>query len=46
MAIGPIWIGGELKDLPKNSDQPVEEVELIPMGGARLKISVFPELKQ
>ncbi|MBD8487268.1 glycoside hydrolase family 127 protein [Echinicola sp. CAU 1574] len=36
---------GELKDLPKTSTSPEEEVELIPMGAARLRISAFPELK-
>ncbi|GAA0877383.1 glycoside hydrolase family 127 protein [Algoriphagus jejuensis] len=37
---------GELKDLPKTSAEPVEEVTLIPMGAARLRITAFPELKQ
>ncbi|GAB3659616.1 glycoside hydrolase family 127 protein [Echinicola sediminis] len=36
---------GELKDLPKHSDEPEQAVELIPMGAARLRISAFPELK-
>ncbi len=35
---------GELKDLPKTSDQPIVDVTLIPMGAARLRITAFPEL--
>lgn len=35
---------GELKDLPTNSNSPIEEVELIPMGAARLRITAFPKL--
>lgn len=35
---------GELKDLPKTSDQEVTEVTLIPMGAARLRISAFPHI--
>ncbi|MBN3581394.1 glycoside hydrolase family 127 protein [Algoriphagus aestuarii] len=35
---------GELKDLPKTSDQPVTDVTLVPMGAARLRITAFPEL--
>ena len=37
-------LAGELKDLPKTTMEPIEEVELIPMGAARLRISAFPEL--
>jgi hypothetical protein len=33
---------GELKDSPVVSKQPEVEVELIPMGAARLRISAFP----
>lgn len=33
---------GELKDSPVASTQPEVEVELIPMGAARLRISAFP----
>lgn len=33
---------GELKDSPVVSSQPEVEVELIPMGAARLRISAFP----
>ncbi|AWW32273.1 hypothetical protein DN752_20200 [Echinicola strongylocentroti] len=36
---------GELEDLPATSDQPVEEVTLLPMGAARLRITAFPNLK-
>jgi hypothetical protein len=35
-------LAGELKDSPVWSDEPVEKVELIPMGAARLRISAFP----
>lgn len=35
---------GELKDLPKTSDQPVVDVTLVPMGAARLRITAFPQL--
>ena len=33
---------GKLQDSPVKSDEPVETVTLIPMGGARLRISAFP----
>ncbi|UZD21409.1 glycoside hydrolase family 127 protein [Algoriphagus halophytocola] len=36
---------GELKDLPKTSDQPVVDVTLVPMGAARLRITAFPHLE-
>ena len=36
---------GELKYLSRTSNNPIEEVELIPMGAARLRISAFPRLK-
>jgi len=39
-------LAGELKDLPKHSDEPEQAVELIPMGAARLRITAFPELKE
>ncbi len=32
----------ELQDSPVQSNQPIETVELIPMGAARLRISAFP----
>ncbi|MEP0712016.1 beta-L-arabinofuranosidase domain-containing protein [Algoriphagus sp.] len=35
---------GELKDLPKTSDQPIVDVTLVPMGAARLRITAFPQL--
>ena len=31
-----------LQDSPARSDQPVEQIELIPMGAARLRITAFP----
>ncbi|MCS7187488.1 MAG: glycoside hydrolase family 127 protein [Armatimonadota bacterium] len=37
-------IVGPLQDSPVHSDEPVEEVRLIPMGCARLRISVFPRI--
>lgn len=33
---------GELKDSPIKSKEPEENLELIPMGAARLRISAFP----
>ncbi|WP_311196127.1 beta-L-arabinofuranosidase domain-containing protein [Antarcticibacterium sp. 1MA-6-2] len=35
-------LAGELNDSPVKSNEPVETVELIPMGAARLRISAFP----
>ena len=37
---------GELMDSPVVSKSPVEEIELIPMGAARLRISAFPVVKE
>jgi hypothetical protein len=37
-------IVGPLQDSPAQSDEPVEELTLIPMGCARLRISVFPRI--
>jgi hypothetical protein len=48
----PAWkidkygLAGELKDSPVRSSEPVEEVELIPMGAARLRISAFPVIEE
>jgi beta-L-arabinofuranosidase (glycosyl hydrolase family 127)/glycosyl hydrolase family 127 (putative beta-L-arabinofuranosidase)/F5/8 type C domain-containing protein len=38
------WFGlvGQLQPSPVKSDQPSEQVKLIPMGAARLRISAFP----
>jgi hypothetical protein len=36
-------IVGPLPESPVSSDEPVEEIVLIPMGCARLRISVFPQ---
>jgi hypothetical protein len=33
---------GKVPSSPVNSDLPIEEINLIPMGCARLRISVFP----
>jgi len=43
----PAWkmvggIAGPLQDSPAQSDEPVEDITLVPMGCARLRISVFP----
>jgi len=35
-------LAGELKDSPVWSNEPLEDVELIPLGAARLRISAFP----
>lgn len=46
----PGWIevnnsAGELPKSPIESNEPIDEIELIPYGCARLRISQFPELK-
>ncbi len=38
----PQGLIGKLQSSPVQSDQPIENVSLIPMGAARLRISVFP----
>jgi hypothetical protein len=35
-------LAGELKDSPVASSEGTDEIELIPMGAARLRISAFP----
>jgi hypothetical protein len=37
-------IVGPLQDSPVHSDEPVEDLVLIPMGCARLRLSVFPRI--
>lgn len=37
-------IVGPLQDSPVRSDEPVEDITLIPMGCARLRLSVFPRI--
>jgi DUF1680 family protein len=41
-AIDEYGMAGELKNSPVLSSEPIEEIELIPMGAARLRISAFP----
>jgi len=41
-AIDEYGLAGELKNSPVLSPEPIEEIELIPMGAARLRISAFP----
>ena len=36
---------GELMDSPVKSDEVDEFIELVPMGGSRLRISSFPVIK-
>ena len=40
--IDKLGLVGKIPDSPANSNEPVEVVELIPMGCARLRISAFP----
>jgi hypothetical protein len=35
---------GKLQDSPVRSNEPTETITLIPMGAARLRISVFPQI--
>jgi hypothetical protein len=50
-AVIPEWqldehlLCGELMDSPVSTESVVEEIELIPMGAARLRISAFPVIK-
>ena len=40
--IDHIGLVGLLQDMPAKTQEPVESVSLVPMGGARLRISAFP----
>ena len=40
----PNGMVGEVRPGPVRSDQPVEQITLIPMGCARLRISAFPRI--
>ncbi len=40
----PNGMVGEVQPGPVNSGEPVEEITLIPMGAARLRISAFPQI--
>lgn len=37
---------GELMDSPVSSDEPIQDITMIPMGAARLRISAFPVIKE
>ena len=43
--IGKTGLVGELMDSPVESNEKVEIIELVPMGGSRLRISSFPLIK-
>ena len=43
--IGKTGLVGELMDSPVESNEKVEIIELVPMGGSRLRISSFPVIK-
>lgn len=40
--LGQYGLCGLLQDSPVKSNEPIEEITLVPMGGARLRISAFP----
>ncbi len=42
--IEPNGMAGEVQPGPVKSEQPVEQITLIPMGAARLRISSFPQI--
>ena len=44
--IGKTGLVGELMDSPVESNEKVEIIELVPMGGSRLRISSFPVIKK
>ena len=43
--IGKTGLVGELMDSPVESNEKIEVIELVPMGGSRLRISSFPLIK-
>ena len=43
--IGETKLVGELMDSPVESNEKEEIIELVPMGGSRLRISSFPVIK-